>query len=126
MASSADQSALPAELGCAVQCVRRRPRVERGPAFAQTPIKVLSFIVMLGGWLALGRAVASSPGTLDTAWRTVRVMPALPASLVSIATLPWMIGLVVSESGRRTAAVRTAVGALIAASFHIAFVGNGR
>jgi len=62
--------------------------------------------------------------------RTVRVMPALPASLVSIARLPWMIGLAVWESGSRTAAVRTALVALIAigfifASFNIAFVGDG-
>ena len=57
-------------------------------------------------------------------------MPALQAWLVSIATLPWMIGLAVWESGWRTAAVRTALVALIAigfivASFNIAFVGDG-
>jgi hypothetical protein len=72
----------------------------------------------------------SSPGTLNTAWRTIRAMPALPAWLVSIATLPWMIGLAVRESGWRTAAVRTAVVTLIAigfivAPFNFAFVGDG-
>jgi hypothetical protein len=94
-------------------------------------MSVVFFIVMLGGWLAFGWAVVSSPGTLDTAWRTVRALPALPAWLVSTATLPRMIGLAVWESGWRTAEVRVAVVALIAvgfivASFNIAFVGDGR
>jgi hypothetical protein len=49
---------------------------------------------------------------------------------VPTARLPWMIGLAVWESGWRSAAVRTALVALIAigfmvAPFNFAFVGDG-
>jgi hypothetical protein len=129
MATSAHQSGLPGELGALFGAVAHGAKFDAARSSPKRPVNVVFFIVMLGGWLAFDWAVVSSPGTLNTAWRTVRAMPALPAWLGSIATLPWMIGLAVWESGQRTTAVRTAVVALIAvgfivASFNIAFVGG--
>ena len=68
------------------------------PARPARAFAVLSFAIMVSGWIAFAAAVAVDPVALDDVWATVRDLPLVLELLAWLVGFPFLLGLAIWES----------------------------
>lgn len=86
---------------------------------------VVSFAIMVGGWLAFLGALIASPQTLDDVWNSVRNLPLPLEGIAWVLGFPFLVGLAIWQA-TWDEAVRLAAIAVLAVGYVYMFIPRER